>query len=63
MHAWRVVPLNAASSTLEWLAELAQKAAGTRSDGGVSLLLLMHRAGFTREPKVTYIIRRERVAF
>lgn len=57
---------NAASSTLEWsawLAELAQRAAGTRADGGVSLLSLLDHAGFTRDPKVAYVIHRERVAF
>ena len=45
-----------------WSAELAKLAAEARGDGGTKLMLLLFDAGFTSNPAVKYIIRRERVA-
>lgn len=45
-----------------WSAELARRAAEAKGDGGTKLLLLLFDAGFTCNPAVKYIIRRERVA-
>ncbi len=45
-----------------WSAELARLAAAARGDGGTQLMLLLFDAGFTNNPAVKYIIRRERVA-
>lgn len=45
-----------------WSAALAKTAAEARGDGGIKLMLLLFDAGFTRDPALSYIIRRERVA-
>jgi hypothetical protein len=45
-----------------WSAVLAKSAAEARGDGGTKLMLLLFDAGFTRDPALSYVIRRERVA-
>lgn len=45
-----------------WPAALARSAAEARGDGGTGLMLLLFDAGFTRDPSLSYVIRRERVA-